>query len=68
MVMAPLKFSLRVFHSRLPVNESELVPNIRDFAAGSLHRSFYVNCMKNSAMYAGFKLFQCLVNLGHKQL
>ena len=66
MVMAPLTLSLRVFHSRLPLNESELVPNIRDFAAGSLHKSFLRKLygksffMKNSAMYAGFKLFNVL--------
>ena len=64
--MAPLTLSPRVFHSRLPLNKSELVPNIRDFAAGSLHKSFLRKLygksffMKNSAMYSGFKLFTVL--------
>ena len=38
MVMAPLTLSMRVFHSRLALNESELVPNTRDFVGDTVDR------------------------------
>ncbi len=55
----PLMLSPRVFESKLTFNESELVQNILDFAAGSLHKSFLhrLYCtfffINNSLMYAG---------------